>query len=460
MNHCACNDFERSRRKVALASRMASAGDGLPAIEPGMPAPAGTGLDRRSFLLASAGVALSVYGGRRLGIDAFEEGIAGAAGGPANPVLVSVFLAGGIDALSVLAPVDDPIYQAKRPNLKLAPNPALTFADDTRLQWHPATAALQAMHEAGKVAVMPSIGYDHPDQSHFTSRHYWEVGALDVRANLGWMGRHLDRVGSPDNPLQGLSLDGSLSPALASANVPVAALTNPSDYKFWAGGVGDPVTGEMLDTFGALGAPATDDRALAQARRATRQTDGLRRSLAGFGTVTSTITYPNSSFAKRLKALAKMLADGLPIRCVAIEGAGGYDTHSGQAASLTRDLQATCDALKAFQDDLEARGIADRVLVHVWSEFGRRPQENGSDPVGSGTDHGAGGVGFLIGSRVQRQVVGEWAGLASLDPQGNLRNTSDFRTIYAALLDQWLGDDPAAVIPGADAMTLPQLITP
>ncbi len=460
MNHCACNDFVSSRRKAVTAARMATAGDGLPAIEPGMPAPAGTGLDRRGFLLASAGVALSVYGAGRLGIDAFEEGIANAAGGPPNPVLVSVFLPGGIDALSVLAPVADPIYQTLRPNLKLAPDASLTFADDTRLQWHPSAGALKTLHEAGKVAVMPSIGYDHPDQSHFTSRHYWEVGALDVHANLGWMGRHLDRVGSPDNPLQGLSLDGSLAPALASANVPVAALNDPSDYKFWASGVGGPVDADMLDTFGALAGGATTDRALAQARRAARQTDGLRRTLASFGTITSSISYPNSRFAKQLKALAKMLADGLPIRCVAIEGAGGYDTHSSQAASLTRDLKATCDALKAFQDDLEVRGIAGRVLVHVWSEFGRRPKENGSDPAGSGTDHGAGGVGFLIGTRVQRQVVGEWAGLATLDAQGNLRSTSDFRAIYAALLDQWLDDDPAAVIPGADSMVLPQLIAP
>ena len=115
----------------------------------------------------------------------------------------------------------------------------------------------------------------------------------------------------------------------------------------------------------------------------------------------------------------------------------------------------TADSLLAFQRDLEARGIADRVLVHVWSEFGRRAQENGN----SGTDHGAAGVGFVIGSRVRGQMIGELPDLKTgLDHDGNVQATSDFRAVYASLLEQWLGVDAAAVIPDAGSFPRPALV--
>jgi uncharacterized protein (DUF1501 family) len=148
-----------------------------------------------------------------------------------------------------------------------------------------------------------------------------------------------------------------------------------------------------------------------------------------------------------------MLDGGLPIRCVAVEGVGGYDTHADQAAQLPKNLQQTIDALLAFQRDLEARGLADRVLVQLWSEFGRRAKENGS-----GTDHGAAGCAFVIGTRAKGQMVGEFPGLSTLDAQGNLRATSDFRGMYCALLEQWMGIDAATVIPGASGFTRPALV--
>ena len=168
--------------------------------------------------------------------------------------------------------------------------------------------------------------------------------------------------------------------------------------------------------------------ALETARAVVRQTDGVRRSLGAFVTedgspgYTSPVPYPSGDLAARLAALGAMLAAGLPIRCVAVQGAGAYDTHSDQAAVLSSNLSKTVNALVAFQRDLEARGIADRVLIQVWSEFGRRPQENGS-----GTDHGAAGCAFVIGTRAKGTMVGEFPGLTTLDPQANLRATSDFR---------------------------------
>jgi uncharacterized protein (DUF1501 family) len=150
-----------------------------------------------------------------------------------------------------------------------------------------------------------------------------------------------------------------------------------------------------------------------------------------------------------------MLGAGLPLRAVALSAPGHYDTHSDQAGALAKGLQLTADSLLAFQRDLEARGIADRVLVHVWSEFGRRAQENGS----AGTDHGAAGIGFLIGTQVKGTMVGEFPGLKSgLDEHGNLKATSDFRGVYGALLEQWLGADAGAVLPEAASFERPVLV--
>jgi len=148
-----------------------------------------------------------------------------------------------------------------------------------------------------------------------------------------------------------------------------------------------------------------------------------------------------------------MLGAGLPIRCATLNAPGAWDTHADQAAALTENLTITADSLFAFQRDLEARGLAGRVLTLVWSEFGRRAAENGS-----GTDHGAAGIGFVIGTRATGRMVGEFPGLATLDPQGNLRATSDFRGLYASLCADWFGVDPGAVLPGGGSIPRPAVV--
>jgi uncharacterized protein (DUF1501 family) len=447
MHNC-CNNYTRSQ---LLRAGAAEAGKGLPAIEPGMPEPAGTGLSRRRFLSRSAGLALSVYGASKIPLSAFETGIAQAA--PGDKILVSVFFDGGIDAMSVLAPVGDPKYAALRPTLAAKAGDGTTFGEDSRLQWHPSAAGLATLHAEQKVSVFPAIGYDHPDQSHFTSRHYYEIGELNVGFRTGWMGRYLDIVGDEENPLQGLSMDGSLSPMIATAQKPVAAIDSVDGYDLWAA-VSDPVRAEMFKSFAKFGALPADSPALAQVRRATAQTDKLRTELGGLGGFTSPVPYPDNYFGHKLAGLAAYIAAGLPIRVVTISAAGGYDTHSGQAADLSDNLKDTCDGLLAFQRDLENRGLADRVLVEVWSEFGRRPEENGS----AGTDHGAAGCAFVIGSKANGQMVGEFPGLEKLDQNDNLRVTSDFRGMYCSLLEQWLGQDAGPIIPGAAGFARPTLV--
>jgi uncharacterized protein (DUF1501 family) len=458
MSHSPCDDFTRS---AFLRDAIARAGDGLPAVDSRMPTPAGTGLSRRSFLLRAGATALTVYGASRLGVGALDEGVAEAAGQPGGPVLVSVFLEGGADALSILAPTGDPLYRRLRPRLGLSDHETVAFAEDSRLRWHPAAAALATLHSEGKLTVIPAVGYDDPDQSHFTSRHYWEVGAVDPKGNTGWLGRYLDLHGSPSNPLQGLSFTSQLSPTLAAARVPVAALDDLDDFAFQAAGVGAEMQGWMVDALAELGkAEASADPALARAGTALSQAAMLSRQLGRFDVnahVAQEPRYPSDeerTVGDRLRTVAAMIGAGLPLRCVAISGAGDYDTHDNQQHDFDRNLRVTADSLLAFQRDLERRGVADRVVVHVWSEFGRRAEENAS----AGTDHGAGGFSCLIGSRVKGTMVGEFPGLDRLDGDGNLRATADFRGVYAALLEQWLGVDAVGILPGAERFHRPVLI--
>jgi uncharacterized protein (DUF1501 family) len=413
---CSCNDFNRSQ---FLRHSIAQAGRGLPAIEPGMPLPAGTGMSRRAFLLRSSGALLSVYGASMLSPRHFEEGIAQAAADapPNQPVLVSIFMEGGWDALSVLAPVQEAKYRELRPTLALAEDSGEPFGENTELMWHPQAGGLAKLHEEGKVTVFPAVGYDPPDESHFTSRHYWEVGQLDTQTRSGWMGRYLDLAGDPGNPMQGLSLDYSLAPALATTKMPVAAVSSPSDYSFWAYGLDDPLTEPTLDAFGQLGTLGAPSPAYAQARAASLDTSIIRNQVAPFvgkegkPGYESPVAYPTQGgeFPQRLAALAAMLDAGMPIKCVSLSAVGSYDTHSDEQATLSANLGQTVESVLAFQRDLEKRELDDRVLIQLWSEFGRRPQENGS-----GTDHGAAGVSFLIGSRAAGKMVGEFPGLEKL----------------------------------------------
>jgi uncharacterized protein (DUF1501 family) len=212
------------------------------------------------------------------------------------------------------------------------------------------------------------------------------------------------------------------------------------------------VPGELLnDAIGSLGALSGDpDPQLAQAGRTVKQADLLRRQLSRFvgkdGQVhiNPKAKYPDTDFGRRLSGLAALLDANFPIRTAALTGPGSYDTHADQQGPLQDGAKQLAEGLAAFQADIERRGIGGRVLTLVWSEFGRRAQQNDSN----GTDHGAAGAAFLMGTRVADRMVGEFRGLQrGLDKDGNLRATVDFRAVYASLVEQWFDVDAARIVP-------------
>jgi uncharacterized protein (DUF1501 family) len=447
-----CSGFSRAE---VLRRGAASAGRGLPDIEPGMPMPAGTGLSRRNFLARSLGLALAVYGADALGPKVFESGIAEAAAGAEQPVLLSVFLPGGADSLTMLAPTQDSTYRALRSTLAVAPGSGTPFSEDPSLSWNASLGGLSTLHDEGKLSVMPAIGYSGANQSHFTSRHFWEIGSTDPMVRKGWMGRYLDAYGVKDNPLQGLALSSTLSPSLAPGSVPVAAVSYPYNYTLKVNGVEDPVKRPMFDAIARLGAAAGGNTARDQARGSLAASSKLREQLVPLQSgITSPVAYPSATdFNRRLGSLAQMIDSGLPLRCVTLDAPGAWDTHANQAAALPKYLKDVSDSLLAFQRDLEARGVADRVVTLIWSEFGRRVRQNGT-----GTDHGAAGIGMLMGTRVSGTMIGEFPGVTTLDSLGNLRATSDFRSLYCSLLESWFGVDAAPIIPGASGFSRYELL--
>jgi uncharacterized protein (DUF1501 family) len=438
----ACDDFRRTdAERRSLADRPVS---------------------RRRLLQLGVGATLSIYAARAAPLrEAMQAAEASAAAAPRAPVLVSVFVPGGLDLLDTVVPVGDyGRYADLRPGLKVAAPLELA---GTGVGLHPSLGSglgggLKGLFDRGRLGLLPGIDYADPDLSHFNSRHFWEAGMVTLRDSPGWLGRWVDRHGGADNPFQGLSLSGALSPLLRGTRAPVAAVSSPADAQAWIPGVYGEWQDRYLQSYLRLagGRPrGAGPAAVAAAARQSRRVADALLPYAGDGDgpdpLAPPVAYPPTSdrdggLAARLQVLAGLLAQPLGIRVATVEADGDFDTHDDQRASLTRDLGSLSGALSAFQADLEARGVADRVLTLVWTEFGRRPQENGS----SGTDHGAGGIGFVLGTRVKPGLLTPYPDLRAFDREDNLRVTADFRAVYAGLLEGWLGTGADEVLPDAE----------
>jgi uncharacterized protein (DUF1501 family) len=422
-------------------------------------------LTRRQMLKWGIGAGVTVYAAQALPtMHLLDAAAAEAAAAPDAPILVSVFLPGGLDLLDTLAPLgqEGPLRDLRGAVAPAAPLPLGT----TSLALHPALArgpggGLKGLYDRGQVGFLPGIDYANPNLSHFASRAFWETGMVSQQSVSGWLGRWLDHHGSADNPLQGLSAGYGLSPTLHSVKAPVASVTDANAAQLSMGSVWGDWGTAAVDTYAALAQSRPRAAGPAAAAQAARLAHTVAARLAPLqktkdaDPLAGSVAYPeDNDTADRLKVLAGLLAQPLGIRVATVDADGAFDTHEGQAATLEHDLGAVGEALATFQADLEARGIADRVLTFVWSEFGRRPMANRS----GGTDHGAGGVAWVQGPRALGGILTEYPSLTDLDAEKNLKVTVDFRRVYGSLLAQWMGTDPGEVIPGAAQFGQVQLV--
>jgi uncharacterized protein (DUF1501 family) len=234
----------------------------------------------------------------------------------------------------------------------------------------------------------------------------------------------------------------------------VASASSPDNAGFYIRGAFGPPFDDAMATWTALAKTRGGGAGLKAAKRAAllaKQAGDLLEPYARTkdgDPLASTVAYPaKSAFGDRLRTLAGLISKPLGIRVATVNAPGDFDTHDDQRNALAQALPEISQALGAFQADLEARGVADRVLTFVWSEFGRRPHDNDS-----GTDHGAGGLAWVQGTRARSGLLSEYPSLHDFDDDDNLKVTVDFRTVYASLIEQWLGTDAGAVLPNAGAL--------
>ncbi|WP_127502637.1 DUF1501 domain-containing protein [Actinoplanes solisilvae] len=388
-------------------------------------------LTRRRFLIASgvtAGAAAATLGLREILATSGDRD-------PAAKTLVLITLYGGNDGLNTVIPHADPAYAAARADLAYAPGEPLDVGDGFAL--NPGMPGLHRLLGDGRLAIVHGVGYPRPNRSHFQSMDIWQTAQPGRPGTTGWLGRWLDSAGG--DPRLAISFEPVLPPLLAGAKSAGATVPG-GELRLPAG-----VTPELLS---GLGAPAPGESP-ALARAAACFTDLVRVrdliSSAPLEDEDDDSDAPATATGGAAPPLDQQLA--LVARCVEANVAtrvysvslGGFDLHADGKDAQKALLAKLDKPLAAFADRMAGRGV----VVAVYSEFGRRVRANASD----GTDHGTASPMFLLGDGIRGGLHGEPPSLTDLD-DGDLKHTTDFRDVYAALLADVLGSDPARVLDG------------
>jgi uncharacterized protein (DUF1501 family) len=387
-------------------------------------------LNRRDVLKTGGMVAWG------LSVPTFLSRTALAAPDPKKPgakdtILVVVELTGGNDGLNTVVPFKDPEYAKLRPTLKVGAGQVKKINDEIGL--HPSLTGIHELLEKGNVAVVQGVGYPNPTQSHFDSMDIWQSAILTAPRTEGWLGRALKGMrGAPSFHLATANQKAPL--AVEGAPMRVPSITSLESFQLQlANGADKKEQRDVIE-----GAVKTDKKKpglLDFVSRTAADTYASSRRLQEIGkNYTPKATFPqNNALANRLRLAAQLIdADlGARIFYVSIDG---FDTHAGQGPTHANLLTQVSGAISAFYKDMDARGHGGRILVMTFSEFGRRAKENGS----KGTDHGAAAPMFLVGGKVKSGLIGKHPSLTDL-AFGNVKYHTDFREVYAAILDKWLG---------------------
>ncbi|OYP31712.1 DUF1501 domain-containing protein [Rhodopirellula sp. MGV] len=359
-------------------------------------------------------------------------------------ILVVVEMAGGNDGLNTVVPFNDDAYRKARPNLRIEKSSCLAINDDRG--FHPALTGFASLLEQGKLSILHGIGYPDPNRSHFESMDIWHTcHRKDEPRPDGWIGRALQASRRESNDPPAIHLGSEQQPfALMSRELRVPSIQSLQQFQLRKNGSVD-----LSETIRELSAETTSDEnellgfiqsSTSSAIMTSERMEQTRKQKP------SQSTYPKSNLGQKLQTVSQLIASDLETRVYYVR-IDGFDTHANQPDAHTALLREVGDAVNAFVADISGQGNGDRVLVMCFSEFGRRVAENASD----GTDHGTAAPVFFAGGRVRAGEVGDYPSLTDLE-EGDLKHHTDFRSVYATVLQQWLECSSDSILDGSFPM--------
>ena len=359
-------------------------------------------------------------------------------------VLVVIQLSGGNDYLNCIVPYENGHYKDARPNIKITDDQVIPL--DKGYGLNPGMNPIKDLYDQGKVAIIHGIGYPVPNRSHFRSMDIWHTAEPTTVGSKGWLGQaiaQLDPIGS--NVITAVNFANGLPRALAAPNVPVASVADLENYGLLTGVAGAEQRNMALNTFSRMYTPLIGSGAVMDylgqtGLDAMRGADILKEGPKRY---TSNVEYPENPFAKSMKAVAQVHFADLGTRIFYTQY-GSFDTHTDEVALQKHLWEDISSSLAAFFQDLEEHQLGDEVTILMFSEFGRRVRDNGT-----GTDHGSGGVAFILGNQIKGGHYNEYP---SLDPvkliEGDLAFNNDFRGLYTDILEDWLEVEARPIVNG------------
>jgi uncharacterized protein (DUF1501 family) len=378
--------------------------------------------------------------------------------GASSRNLVVLDLSGGNDGLSMLVPYTDAFYYSRRPTLAIPAGTVLQIGSDSSgkpLGLHPKLTGLKDIFNQGRLALIQRVGYENSSRSHFSGTDIWSTANPSNTTGSGWVGRYLASLPPPLDPLVAWNTTGDTPHALQSASVSVASIPSVNGYAFNSPNTGNEAVFERSAAASIASHVPVDKPHVAFVGATAQAAMATLDRVASVGQYKPSVTYPNNGFGQALQAIAGAMAKDIGTKVFWVQ-TGGFDTHASQdtiadAGAYVKLMISLNDGLSAFYGDMKNLGLMNDTLVLSFSEFGRRVTENGS----KGTDHGAASVMLAMGGGVRGGLFGTAASL-NPDPQnttlengsGDVHYESDFRSVYAKVIDNWLGGDSVGVLGG------------
>jgi uncharacterized protein (DUF1501 family) len=409
-------------------------------------------LTRRNFIRGGA-AALTVS----FGAPAFISDLARAQGASRRNLVV-LYFAGGNDALSTLIPYGDPFYYSRRQSISVPATNVLQVGTDSagrKLGLHPRLTGFKTMFDNGHLALVQRTGYPNSSRSHFFGTDIWSTANPANSVGAGWLGRYLDNLPSPVDPLVGWCTQGTVPHTLIGDHVSVPAIPNPVTYAFSSPNTGTEATYSQ-QTMTTLASHLPADRPHLSFVNGTSQAAlATLDRVKTVSTYVGTATYATDALSQAMRYVAGAMVRGIGTKVFWVQ-IGGFDTHATQNTNAANagyaNLMGTINtALLAFYNDLRNQGLLQDTLLVQFSEFGRRITEN----VSSGTDHGGAGTMFVMGGNVHGGLYGTAPDLNPFSGNPTLENSggdvtyeNDFRSVYARIIDNWLGANSVSILGG------------